>query len=153
MPRPDNQRRQPDSSGFRAPVAWLLSQVRPRFHNALLVVYAGAACCALILVWALVRLAFGRGVWLSLELLTVMALPLGSVGVGALVSALLWTSNDNDTRKWVRLTLFGGTSAFVFGLLVQLRVGPPIDPVFCVIATLLGAVGFPLIRWLSLKGL
>lgn len=143
MPRPD--------SVFRAPVAWLSSQVGPRFRNALWVVYAGAICCALILVWALVRLAFGRRIWLGLEVLTLMTLPLASAGVGALVSALLWTSDNKDTLRWLRLTLFGGTSAFVFGLLVQLRRGPPIDPLFCVIATLLGAIGLPLIRWLSLK--
>lgn len=44
-------------------------------------------------------------------------------GVGALVSALLWTSDNKDTVRWLRLTL------------------------------LLGAGGLPLTRWLSLKGL
>lgn len=131
----------------------LSSQVGPRFQNALWVVYAAAACCALILVWALARLAVGRRVWFDLELVSVMALPVASAGVGALVSALLWTSDGNDKLKWLRLTLFGGTSALVLALLVQLRRGPPIDPVFCVIATLLGAVGLPLVRWLASKGL
>ncbi|HEX4970183.1 MAG TPA: hypothetical protein VFV69_03945 [Steroidobacteraceae bacterium] len=142
------------SGGFGA---WLSSQVRPRFQNALLVVYFGAVGIVFVLVTMLLDLVLGeRFRWsprLALNLLTVIAIPVGSIGVGALVSALLWTSDGLDTLKWLRLTLFGATSAFVLGLLAQLRQGPPIDPVFCTLFTLFGAVVLPLIRWLSLKGL
>lgn len=137
--------------------AWLFSQVRPRFQNALLVVYFGAVGIVFVFVMVLLDLALGErfrfSPRLAFNLLTLIAIPVGSIGVGALVSALLWTSDGRDTLKWLRLTLFGASSAFVLGLLAQLRQGPPIDPVFCTLFTLCGAGFLPLIRWLSLKGL
>ena len=76
----------------------------------------------------------------------------GSCGIGALASAPLLSSNNVAVHTWLRVTMFGGISGLVFGLIVEIKHGPPIDIADCILSAFLAACLFPLVRWLASKG-
>lgn len=128
---------------------WPFSKVRPQLRSALWVLYVGAFAAVIVLLRAFVKRAFGDRTGIDIELLGHF---IGSVGLGALASAFVWISEDRVVLVWLRVAIFGAISGFVFGLIVELQHGPPVDAIDYSLSAIIAAVLFPLVRWAALKG-
>jgi hypothetical protein len=125
---------------------WPFGRVRPQLRSALWVLYVGAFAALVVLMRE--RL-FGDRSGIDFKLLGHF---IGSAGLGALTSALIWGPEDGIALGWLRVVVFGAVSGLVFGLIVQLQHGPPIDAIDYSISAIIAAVIFPLVRWAALKG-
>lgn len=128
---------------------WPFSRVRPQLRCALWVLYVGAFALVVGLLQVFIKNALGSRTGIDLQLLGHF---IGSAGFGALGSAFVWSSKGRVALMWLRVTLFGAISGFMFGMIVELRHGPPVDVIDYSLSTIGAAVLFPLIRWLALKG-
>lgn len=129
---------------------WPFSKVRPQLRSALWVLYVGAFAAVTGLLQVIVKRAFGDRTGIDIELLGHF---IGSAGFGALASAFFWSSEDRVALVWLRAVIFGAMSGLVFGLIVELQHGPPIDPIDYGLSAIIAAVLFPLVRWVALKGI
>ena len=130
-------------------IVWPFLKCRPHFWSALFVLYFGALTIFVACVRMPIDLLFRQPIaGIDFELIGHFV---GASGVGALASAPLLSANNVAIYTWLRIALFGGISGFVFGLLIEIKHGPPIDTSDCVLSSLVAAGLFLLVRWLISK--
>jgi len=130
-------------------IVWPFGECRPQFWSALFVLYLGAFAVFVACLRMLIYFAFREPVaGINFDLLGHF---IGAGGVGALASAPLLSANNVAIYTWLRIALFGGISGFVFGLLIEIKHGPPIEISDCALLSLLAASLFLLVRWLVSK--
>jgi len=121
----------------------VLGQVRPSLYNALWVIFVGLSVLFAAGFTVIVMRCFGERGYIRFDVLGAM---IGSMGLGALLSAPV------PHPAWLRTAVFGAFSGLTFGMLVEMKFGPPMDAGDVAISTLVAAALFPLVRWLAAKG-